>query len=165
MFDDPSYLPDEWLIELGRISQSWAAFEQFFNLMLQKLAGFDDPVDATFTILVAHSSMPQRLDMFSALCAQHLNSYPHLKDYKAVVGKIREAQAARNKFAHNIIGIDKEDSKRATISTVSARGELKVQLTSITINELRAASDKIRSVVKEMYLLVLAPNWAETGHG
>lgn len=157
MFNQPQHLPDTWLIELGRITQAWAAFEQFFNLMLQKLAGFDDPFDPTFTILVAHSSMPQRLDMLASLCAAYVEKHPELSDYKNVIGVIKEAQAARNRFCHNIMSLDETDSTKAQIALVSARGKLKQELHEITLADLRKASEKITSAMRSLYILVLQP--------
>jgi hypothetical protein len=149
------YLPDQWLVELGRMTQSWAAFEQFFNLMLQKVAGIDAILDKTFTILIAHATMPQRLDMFASLCHDRLPNHPGLKGYKEVLAQIREAQSIRNKFTHNIIGVDADDVTMGKISTISARGQLKMALQEVSLDELKSASVKLREAVYALYKLVL----------
>jgi hypothetical protein len=160
MFGHPEYLPDDWLVEIGRVTQSWATFEQLFNLMLQKLAGFDDPFDPTFTILVAHSSMPQRLDMFASLCAAYVDRRPYLAKYREVIGQIREAQAARNRFTHNTIVLDEANPERAKISLISARGKLKQEFQSIGLSNVMEASELINKAGRSLYLLVLDPEWA-----
>jgi hypothetical protein len=94
-------LPDEYLVELGRVSALWASLESLLNALIGKLAGFDALDDATPFILVAHSSFPQRLDMLGALCEGLQSEHPHLADYREVISRLRSAQTSRNKFAHN----------------------------------------------------------------
>jgi hypothetical protein len=157
---ETEYLPDEWLIELGKIVKAWITFEGLFDLMLQKLAGFDDPFDPTFTILTAHSSFPQKLDMFKSLCARHLPSRGHLQDYKTVAALIAEAQRLRNFYMHNLIGPGMDGPMR--VSTVSARGELKMQVRTIELAEVRSAHEKITAAGRSVYRLVLNTDpWAD----
>ena len=153
MSSEPELLPEEWLIELGKIVKAWITFEQLFNLMLQKLAGHDDLSDPTFTILVTHTSFPQRLDMLKALCEQKVDQYPHLKDYKNVASKVAEAQRIRNFFMHNMIGIDSDGI--AKVAQISARGRLRTELREIQLDELKAASAQILEAGKATYRLVL----------
>lgn len=156
---DAEYLPDIWLIELGKIVKGWITFEHLFDLMLQKLAGFDDPFDPTFTILTTHSSFPQRLDMFKSLCARHVGNRPHLSRYKDVANCISEAQRLRNFFMHNLVG-PREDGSM-TVSTVSARGQLKMEIRQIELKEVTAAYVKIMEAGREVYRLVVnADPWA-----
>ena len=63
-------VPDEFLIEIGRVSALWASLESFLNVCLGKLAGFNDLNDPKPFILITHSSFPQRLDILGALCEQ-----------------------------------------------------------------------------------------------
>lgn len=157
---EPEYLPDEWLIELGKIVKAWATFERMFDLMLQKLAGYNDPIDPTFTILTIHSSFPQRLDMFGALCANHVATYPHLKNYKGVISKVKEAQGMRNKFMHQQIGPHAE--KGMVISTMSARGQLKMELQPVKLSEITETHRQIFLAGRAVYQLVLnASPWEQ----
>lgn len=55
-FDDWP-LPNEYLIELGRVGALWAALEFQLNITIGKLAGFDI-YDPTGFILITHSSFP-----------------------------------------------------------------------------------------------------------
>ena len=150
---EPEYLPDQWLIELGKIVKSWITFEMMFDLMLQKLAGYNDPFDPTFTILTAHSSFPQRLDMFKSLCNSHKDSRPHLSSYKEVASLISEAQRLRNFFMHNSIAPDRDGSMK--VSSVSARGQLKMELRGIELREVTEAHIKTIEAGRALYKLVL----------
>lgn len=154
------FLPDEWLIELGKVVKAWTTFERMFDLMLQKLAGYNDPFDPTFIILTAHSSFPQRLDMMKSLCERHLKSSPHLADYKRVAASVAEAQRLRNFFMHHLIGIESDGTVK--VSTMSARGQLKMNLRVIELDEVTAAHTKIIDAGKDMYRLVLNSDpWSE----
>src|SRR3972149_3903969 len=89
-------LPDGYLLELGRVAALWATLDSFLNLCIGKLAGFNVLNDPKAFILVTHSSFPQRLDIFSALCEQLVSEFPNLKGYDAVVRVLRQAQKLRN---------------------------------------------------------------------
>jgi hypothetical protein len=156
--DTDEDLPTEWLLELGKITNAWPTFENFLNLMIQKLAGFENMFDPTYTIMVAHASMPQRLDMLSSLCDRKVEEFPHLGEYKKVVGLIKEAQTARNRFTHNPIGRDIYDSEKFNLMIVSARGKLKQELQPVRLTDLEEATNKIKTASKAIYQLVLQPN-------
>src|SRR5688572_17852779 len=93
-------LPDEYLIELGRVSAVWASLESLLNLCLGKLAGFNELNDPKPFILVYHASFPQRLDMLGSLCEHLAPNFPHLADHKSVIGLLRGAQKLRNTYMH-----------------------------------------------------------------
>lgn len=155
-------LPDEYLIEIGRVSAMWAALEAFLNVCLGKLAGFDQVTDERPFILVTHASVPQRLDMLSALC-EHLSAdYPRLAEHKNVVAKIKSAQASRNKFSHHVIGFDATSGK-ATIAIGSARGKIKASVQTIEVTDIRRATIEISDAQTALYKLVLGkelpPAW------
>ena len=153
MTREPTFLPDAWLIELGRVVQAWISFETMFDLMLQKLAGYNDPLDPTFTILTAHSSFPQRLDMLKSLCVRHMDSHPHLSNYKDVARAVSEAQRLRNFFMHNLIGAESDGA--ITVSIVSARGQLKFEIRPIELGEISNAVDRIMDAGRQVYRLVV----------
>ncbi|MDE1466392.1 hypothetical protein [Aurantiacibacter sp. D1-12] len=160
MSDEPDYLPDEWLIELGKVVKAWATFERMFDLMLQKLAGYNDPIDPFFTILTIHSSFPQRLDMFASLCEAHLHERPHLAEYKATLRDVKEAQRLRNMFMHQQIGPYEND--QMVISKMSARGKLKMELRPVELSEITEAHEKIFLAGRSIYKLVLnAAPWED----
>ena len=139
--------------------KAWITFEKLFDLMLQKLAGYDDPFDPTFTILTAHSSFPQRLDMFKSLCARHGDANPHLAEYKKVAIAVSEAQRLRNFFMHNLIGLESDGTVR--VSTVSARGQLKMEVRVIELDEITDTHKRIMDAGRQIYRLVLnADPWA-----
>ncbi|MDE2030024.1 MAG: hypothetical protein KGI97_05600, partial [Alphaproteobacteria bacterium] len=71
-------LPDEYLVEIGRVSAIWVGLESLLNSCLGKLAGFNDIADPKPFILLNHASLPQRLDMLGALCEQLVTHYPEL---------------------------------------------------------------------------------------
>ena len=97
-------LPDEYLLELGRIAANWAYLESWLNICLQKLAGVNDFDDPTVFILIAHTNFPQRLDMLGALC-QHLSPmHLHLCGYDKVIASLKSTQKLRNKYMHSGMG-------------------------------------------------------------
>lgn len=154
-FAESRYLPDEWLIELGKITQAWVNFELLLNLMLGKLAGFAQPFETVPSILTTHSSFPQRLDMFAALCEARLVDHPNLRDYRAVLALARDAQKNRNKFMHNQVGVNQHDPNTGKVGVTSARGKLKQNLEEVFLDDLRATSKQIVEAGRAMCVLVL----------
>src|SRR6266567_5568123 len=147
-------LPDQYLLELGRVAALWASLESFLNICIGKLSGFNDLNDPTAFILVTHSSFPQRLDILSALCEHLANSFPMLKAYKAVVERLRHAQKLRNDFMH--YGMQENpDSGNVEMAKGTARGTLKLRVEKVTVADLRRASVAIHEAELQLYRLVL----------
>jgi hypothetical protein len=155
-------LPDNYLLELGRVAALWATLEGFLNLCIGKLAGFNDLNDPKAFILVTHSSFPQRLDIFSALCEQLVSEFPNLKGYDAVVRVLRQAQKLRNNFMHYGMSSNPE-SGQIDISVGTARGTLKIGVEKVEPADIRRASMAIHEAQLALYKLVLrrevSPVW------
>ena len=146
--------PDEMLIEIGRLSMLWVTLENFLNICIGKLAGFDpvkSPIAHVFTL---HSTFPQRLDIFSSLCDHLSPAHPHLSTYKEVISDIKEAQSLRNKFIHNPMGYNKEIG-RYELGQASARGKFKSSVDMVTIEQVKQTSHKIFYAARKLYELVL----------
>jgi hypothetical protein len=158
-------IPDEFLTEIGRITILWARLESLLNICLGKLAGFDEPVDYRAFILITHTSFPQRLDSFSALCEQLHPQYPELADYKKVVSEIKAAQAIRNKFMHHTLSYNPE-SGLTQMAVGSARGTLKANVEVVSIEDIKRASIQIDEAHRALYKLVLRrdlpPLWSRS---
>jgi hypothetical protein len=154
-------LPDEYLMEIGRVAELWAMLESQVNVFIGKLAGFD-LFDPKPFILVTHASFPQRLDMLASLCQQLLRDYPTLTEYEKVVGKLRAAQSERNKYMHHGMSLNPETG-RVEMAIGSARGSLKVSVEPITIADIRRAAMSIHEAMLALSNLVLgradAPMW------
>lgn len=148
-------IPDAYLIEVGRIAALWASLESFLNTCIGKLAGFDPlSTDPTHFILLIHSSFPQRLDMLGALCEELKESHPHLLNHKEVISKIKAAQAARNKYAHNGLTYDRETNK-CTMAEGSARGKVKTSVNDVSVENIHAVAKEIHMALLALYKLVL----------
>lgn len=147
-------LPDEYLVELGRVTALWASLESFLNLCLGKLAGFDALTDKTPFILVSHASFPQRLDMLGALCEELKDQHPNLAAHKDVVAKLKAAQSARNRFSHNGISFNPEKSGYF-LAQGSARGKVKTAVTAVNAEEIHHAAKEIHLANLALYKLVL----------
>lgn len=147
-------LPDDFLLELGRISALWSALEASLMICLSKLAGFNDPRNPVPFVLTAHASFPQRLDMLGALCEQLSLDHPELRECSLVLAKLRAAQRSRNRFIHNGLTFNAETG-RMEIAVGSARGKLKVSVETVDLMDLRAACIEIHEAQRALLHLVL----------
>src|SRR5690606_21362975 len=127
--------------------------------------GFDDLANPTPFILTAHSSFPQRLDAFGALCALLLATHLNLKGYKDVISKLRAAQNKRNKFIHNTISFDPA-SKKYLLASATARQSLKGSVMEITSAEIHEVSREIHVAGLALHELITGrryePIWRRT---
>jgi hypothetical protein len=147
-------LPDQYLIEIKRVSALWASLESLLNICLGKLAGFNDVNDPKPFILVNHSSFPQRLDMLGALCEQLAPDFPDLANYNSVIGVLRSAQKLRNTYMHH--GMAKNPATgNLEMATGSARGKLSVKVEVVTVQDIRRATVAISEATRALYKLVL----------
>jgi hypothetical protein len=161
-FRDDWPAPNDYLLELGRMTSIWGSLESTVNVAISKFAGYDAPLDYRALIMVAHSNFQQRVDIISSLCEQLASQYPKLKGYKSAITKIQAAQKARNKFAHNGI-FTNEDTGEVTLSYATARGSLKTYVEVVKIEDIRNATAKIHEATCALHTLVtgkeLKPLW------
>ena len=146
-------LPDQYLLEIGRIAALWASLESFLNICIGKLAGFNDLNDPKPFILLAHSSFPQRLDILGSLCEQLMAEFPHLAEYKKVISALKSAQKLRNDFMHHGMSLNEDGSVDMPIG--SARGALKVMVKKVEIVDIKRATIAIDEAQVALYKLVL----------
>jgi hypothetical protein len=157
-------VPDEFLVEIGRVAALWASLESFLNVCLGKLAGFNDLNDPKPFILITHSSFPQRLDILGALCEQLESEFPQLANYKKVVSQLKSAQATRNRFMHYGFSYNAK-SHRLEMAVGSARGKLKTAVEAVTLEDIKRASIEIDEAHRALHKLILQrnlpPSWQQ----
>lgn len=146
-------IPDQYLIELGRITALWGSLEASLNFGIGKLAGFDSLSDPTPFILLTHSSFPQRLDMLAALCVELSPHAVHLKEYGGVIAQLKAAQSKRNRYSHNSMYYDTETGD-CVINVGSARGKLKFQSSVVRIADIREVSECIHVAMLSLHKLI-----------
>ena len=128
-------LPNQYLIELGRISSLYGILENVVNIGIGKLAGYSGTYDYRSAIMLAHSNFQQRVDILATLFEQTVSEYPELEGYEKVIKLIKRAQKGRNKFMHSSLGCNPENGK-VQLSSMSARGSLKTTVETVYIKEL-----------------------------
>ena len=146
-------IPDEFLIELGRISAVWSSLEWMLELYIGKLAGFNDLGDTKPFIFLKHTSFPQKLDILGALCSELVGTFSNLKGYEEVVSLLRVAQKSRNKYTHNLIEVNPQ-TKKTTLLVGSARGSVKTAINEIDILDVRAVSIEIHDAMRSLHRLI-----------
>jgi hypothetical protein len=147
-------VPDEVMLEIGRISVQWNSLENLLTICIGKLAGFDVQKEPASFVMVNHSSFPQKIDIFSSLCELLCEDYPKLKDYKEAVSAIKIAQKRRNKYIHNTITHDKK-SDIVHLSSGTARGKLKISITPLDLSDLKETIRDIHEANRLLTKIVL----------
>ena len=158
-------LPNDWpapndvLLELGRLTALWGLLETGVDIAISKLAGYEAILDYRATIMVAHSSFRQKVDIVETLCEQLRPEFEHLKEYPTVISLIKKAQKARNKYAHNGVVMD-EETGHCTISYVSARGKLKTIVETVHVNDIKEAAAKAHEASLALHGLITKQQYA-----
>jgi hypothetical protein len=147
-------LPNEYLIELGRISSLWGVLESTVNLCINMLAGYESAYDYRAAIMLAHANFKQRADILETLLEQRSKEHKNLQGYEDAIKIISRSQKGRNKFMHNILGFNPETGK-VQFSSMSARGSLKTNTEIIYLQQLKEVSAVIHEATCALYSLVI----------
>lgn len=155
-------LPNDFMLELGRLSALFGTLESGVNLGISKLLGYEQTLDWRAATVTAHANFKQRVDMLETLCHGLEEEYPHLNGYEEVLGKIKKVQTRRNKYMHNSLYYD-DELKQVIASSLSARGQMKSRIEAITIEEMRNLSGDIHLAMLDLHRLITgvahAPIW------
>lgn len=155
-------IPEDFMLELGRMTTVWAGLENGLLLYISRLAGYDALIDPRAAILLAHTSFQQRIEKLESLCELLSTNFPHLNDYKKAIRKLELAQKARNKYSHNPITYN-EKTTELNVSRYSARKELKVVTEVVELKDIKEATAKIHEASCALHSLFtqkeLEPLW------
>lgn len=91
-------VPDEYLVEIGRLALLWARLETYLATTIAVLAGHGDPTDARAYVLFNHHSFEQNLQLLAKLCSHLVYSTPNLKAYPDVIAKLGVAKQERDRL-------------------------------------------------------------------
>ena len=150
--DEIPELPDEYLIEIGRVSVRWAILESFLDLNLIKLLG-KSVLEVRSLVIFNHMAFPQKLDVLGALINELQQSgYEGCDKYPPVQSLLRQAQEKRNSLLHAKIGYDQNG--KVSASRISARGKFKMMQTEISVPDIKEMSALIYKAAEELHTLV-----------
>ena len=157
-------VPDEYLLELGRLTVLWGTLESHCVVAFGKLAGYEQLLDVRAVIVTAHLNFQQRIDAISTLCEHLAPEYPTLSNYQDVIKQLKAAQKARNKFSHNPISID--ESGHIGLAYASARGSLKLNTETVHLADIKEACAKAHEALCSLHSLIsqteVKPIWERT---
>lgn len=162
-FKDNWPAPNEYLLELGRVTTLWGTLESSVNIAISKLAGYEAVLDYRAVIMVASSNFQQKIDIISALSEKLAPQYPNVKNYKSVIAKLQSAQKARNKYAHNAITTDQKTGKVMLSYASSRGGSLKTTVEEVKLHSIKEVTVKIHEAMCALHTLVtgkeIKPIW------
>jgi hypothetical protein len=147
-------IPNEYLIEMGRLSVRWSRLETLIEFSMIELLG-KSPLEGRSLVLFTHMTFPQKMDIMGALIVECLLNpqYQWLSRYKVDVAPLlKDAASKRNTIIHAKWMLDPDDC--VWKSAISARGTLKMERTRGTIRELEDASKSIVKAGERLVALV-----------
>jgi len=146
-------VPDEYLLELGRITVLWGSLESSVNHAINYLSGINPEDRWRVSVLTAHSNFKQRVDIIETLCNELQKTFPNLSMYPETIKLITKAQGMRNHYSHNGLRLNDETGKVET-SSIKARGMLKTEVKPVHISDLKAVSGKIHLALLSIHELL-----------
>jgi hypothetical protein len=143
-------LPDEVLLELGRITASWAGLEKLLNDVLKKLASSDAYLESGVILPFRQASFLQRLHVFGSYCGQLALEHPYLNKYRKIQERLKTVRGLRNRFIHNELTFNRETGtiELAIGSESGPRTEV------VHVEDLRRVSMEIDAAHESLYALV-----------
>lgn len=151
-------LPEEYLLELGRIFALWGSLEAIVNQAIVKLSGIREESEWRISVLTAHSSFQQRLDVINTLCDQLKLEHPNLASSREAMNAAQKAQILRNHYAHN--QLFPNDDGTVSSAKISARGKLKLSVTPVKVDDLSKVSADIHLALIAIHKLVTGVEYA-----
>ena len=152
-FKDDWPMPNDFMLEIGRLSATWGALESTVNIAIGKLSGFEEPYDYRVAILLAHANFKQRVDILETLFEQGSKEHNKLQNYEPVIKVIKNAQTGRNKFIHGVLSFN-EDKDRMELTRFSARGKMKVSIDPVSINDIKEVTAKNHEAMCQLYSII-----------
>ena len=125
-----NFLPDDYLIAIGKVTVAWGNLETVADLVLNKLSDTDG---LRCAVMTAHMSWPQKMDAIAALVDGLRPDYPHLERFDAVKPLLLKAQEGRNRVAHGQWG---HQEGIVTKARATARGKLRARIDPITLADI-----------------------------
>jgi len=161
-FQDNWPMPNDFMLELGRITATWGSLENTVNIAIGKLAGYSEIYDYRAAIMLAHANFKQRIEILETLFEQSSREYKQLKNYEPIIKLIKSAQKGRNKFIHNGMSFN-PDNGCMEMACFSARGAMKATVNPVTINELKEVTAKNHEAMCKLHSIItgneIAPLW------
>lgn len=149
--DFQSVLPEDYLIAIGNVTVVWGHLEAIADLAINKFAG-NQNLDWRCTILTAHMSWPQKMDVLESLVDGLRSEYPHLSRFDAVKRLLRKAQEGRNRIAHGQWGYNEGT---ATKARATARGKLLTSIDPISVETINAIARDIGRAAMGLFKIVV----------
>lgn len=150
--DEIPELPDEFLVEIGRINVRWALLESFLDLNLIHLLG-KNVTEGRSLIVFNHMAFPQKIDILGAFVNElALSGYEGCEKYSQVQSLLKQAQEKRNLIIHGKFGFDPDGN--VSISRIAARGKLTHSEKVVTIPDLKAISALIYQAAERLHSFV-----------
>ena len=150
-------LPNNYLIELGRLSALWGVLESTVDLSINKLACYASVYDYRAAVMLAHANFKQRADILETLLEQTCMEHAELRRYDRVMKLISRSQKGRNKFMHNTLYSNPETG-HIEFASMSARGKLRTRTEIIRFEELKVVSAVIHEATCALHSLVTLHN-------
>lgn len=152
-------LPDEYMLEIGRLSANFSVMESGVNIAIGKLMGYEGVHDWRAAVVVAHLNFKQRVDMLETLCHELHDEFPALADYAKVMSDIKKAQNGRNRFLHQSLLYDKKSGTVSSVS-LSARGQMKPRIDAVSLQDIQRVSAESHLATLSLHQLITGSKYA-----
>ncbi|MGE0232476.1 MAG: hypothetical protein AB7S46_11910 [Flavobacteriaceae bacterium] len=161
-------LYESTLVEIGRITTTWAKFEHWVDVAIWYLADVEDRRGACITTQLG--SIHAKFRALEALMVEAGRPEPILKIIRGIAGEAAEVVKTRNKFAHGPLDMDVNKETREfevylKHISVKGKGVLTLESEVLTTSELETAQAKVAGVyqklIKHWYEIIDIPSAEE----
>jgi hypothetical protein len=87
-------LPNDYLVEVGRIALMWARLETLVMNSVANFSGLENLADPRNFIVYSRPNFGENIQLLEALCDHLLPTNPNLHGYQQVLDQLRDAQGA-----------------------------------------------------------------------
>ncbi len=136
-----SKIPDDYLMEIGRVSSHWSHFEMVLQMCMVLVLGKKQNDFRAHAVFI-HMSYPQQADVLGAMISglNPPDGYPSSRYRQEILPLLNDAASRRNAVLHSRWGVI---DGVVTRLDVKARGSIKLTQFATSIKDVEDASESI----------------------
>jgi hypothetical protein len=158
-FDDWP-VPNDYLVEIGRLALLWARLETYVGTTIAVLAGHGDLTDARAYILFTHHSFEQNLQLLAKLCAQLVAGTPNLKAYPQVIEKLEAAKQERDRLINGSMAPNPGNGE-IEMEVIAVKEKLTTRCQKVELADFKRAVLLLDDAQHSLYELIIAVERAD----
>ncbi|MET0379085.1 MAG: hypothetical protein ABW049_08855 [Spongiibacteraceae bacterium] len=147
-------LPDDYLIEVGRLALVWGRLENLLRNVVANLAGLENLSDPRLFLVFNHPDFEHNVELLRQLCKQLAPGTPNLKHYPELVAQLLAVKKIRDTYLNGAMSPNPGNGE-IEMDVPAEHNPAEIITRKVQVVDLRCAMMAIDDVQHEVYNLVV----------